>query len=130
MTPLSSKWRKLDHPLSNVSREEDETENDHDDQSSEDSADETGISQSRKRPLRPKHTQTIDDAALYSGGSYKSSLFKLQVDELLAEIQPNYEKRLSGVNEALHKLKTLLEGIKDREPLCVSSPIIPYMYGS
>lgn len=130
MSPLSSKRRKLNHSPSDVSPDEDGSENDPEEQSSQESVDETGIPQSRQRQLRPKHTQTIDDAALYSGGSYKSSLFKLQVDELLAEIQPNYEKRLSGVNEALHKLKTLLEGIKDREPLCVSSPIIPYMYGS
>ncbi|KAF8866077.1 pre-rRNA processing protein-like protein Utp22 [Acephala macrosclerotiorum] len=120
MTPLPSKRRKLEHTPSDGSVDEDQSENDLDEQSSEVSADETAIPQSKRAPLRWKHTQATDDAALYAGGSYKSNLFKLQVDELLAEVQPNYEKRLSGVNEALRKLKTLLEGIEDREPVSVS----------
>ncbi|CZR57424.1 related to nucleolar RNA-associated protein (NRAP) [Phialocephala subalpina] len=120
MAPLPSKRRKLEHTPSDKSMDEDQSENHIDQQSSAESADEAAIPQLKQAPLRQKHTQAIDDAALYAGGSYKSSLFKLQVDELLAEVQPNYEKRLSGVNEALRKLKTSLEGIEDREPGSVS----------
>lgn len=120
MTPLSVKRRKLDHTPSEVSMEEDQSENDLNEQSSEESADETTNPQSKQTAPRVKHTQVIDDAALYAGGSFKSSLFKLQVDELLAEVQPNYEKRLSGVNESLRKLKTIIEDIEAREPVSVS----------
>ncbi|KAE8449951.1 hypothetical protein EG329_007090 [Mollisiaceae sp. DMI_Dod_QoI] len=114
MSPLPSKRRKLEHTPSDVSMEDSL-----DEQTSEESADETANPQSKQAPVRPRHTQAIDDAAVFAGGSYKSSLFKLQVDELLAEVQPSYEKRLSGVNEALRKLKTSLEEIEDRDAASV-----------
>ena len=47
-------------------------------------------------------------------------MFKLQMDELLAEIQPDYERRLKKVEKALYKLKRILERIPDREPMPVS----------
>ena len=67
-----------------------------------------------------KRTRDGDDGALYSGGLYRSVLFKLQIDELLREVVPNYEKRFSGLNEALHKLKSVIEGIQERDALPVS----------
>jgi U3 small nucleolar RNA-associated protein 22 len=72
------------------------------------------------KQTRTKRAQDDDDAALYAGGLYKSSLFKLQVDELLHEVEPNYEKRFRGMKEALHKLKGLIEGIEERDALPVS----------
>ncbi|KUJ10623.1 pre-rRNA processing protein-like protein Utp22 [Mollisia scopiformis] len=120
MTQLPSKRRKLGHTPSAELTQEDESENVYDAQSAEESADEVAIPQSKQAALRPKHSQAIDDAALYAGGSYKSSLFKLQVDELLAEVQPNYEKRLTGVNEALRKLKTFIEEVEDCDPVSVT----------
>lgn len=118
---LSSKRRKLDHDSSpsNIDQEISSGSEQSEDLS-EESADDAELTHSKQTPLRAKHTQGVDDAALYAGGSYKSSFFKLQVDELLAEVQPNYEKRLSGVNEALRRLKTLLEGIEDCNPVTVS----------
>lgn len=68
----------------------------------------------------PVRLSSHEDGSLYSGGSYKSNLFKLQVDELLAEVKPNYEKRLGFVDEELRKLKVLIESIEDRDPLSVS----------
>jgi U3 small nucleolar RNA-associated protein 22 len=68
---------------------------------------------------QPSHTPDADESALYAGGLYKSSMFKLQIDEMLAEVQPNYEKRLRGADEALHKLKSIIEAIEDRELLPV-----------
>jgi U3 small nucleolar RNA-associated protein 22 len=72
------------------------------------------------KQTRTKRAQDDDDAALYAGGLYKSSFFKLQVDELLREVKPNYEKRFSGVKEVLHKLKGLIESIEERDALSVS----------
>ena len=73
-------------------------------------------------PKRRKldHAQDDDNDAIYAGGLYKSSMFKLQVDEMLAEVQPNYEKRASVIDDALRRLKGLIEGIEDREALSVS----------
>jgi U3 small nucleolar RNA-associated protein 22 len=65
------------------------------------------------------HAQDDENDALYAGGSYKSSMFKLQVDEMLAEVQPNYEKRAGAIDDALRRLKGLIEGIGDREALSV-----------
>jgi U3 small nucleolar RNA-associated protein 22 len=126
----SPKRRKLEHKSAEANTEENFSDSDQNDHSSEESADEPVLVSSKQTPLRAKLTQGANDAALYAGGSYRSSLFKLQVDELLAEVQPNYEKRLSGVNEALRRLKTLLEGIEDCDPISVSpfrvfSPSIP-----
>ena len=64
--------------------------------------------------------QDDDNDAIYAGGLYKSSMFKLQVDEMLAEVQPNYEKRAGVIDDALRKLKSLIEGIEDQEGLSVS----------
>lgn len=55
-----------------------------------------------------------------AGNIYNSNMFKLQMDELLAEMRPDYERRLKKVEKALHKLKAILERIPEQEPLPVS----------
>ena len=62
------------------------------------------------------------DDQLLVGEMYKSSMFKLQLDELLAEVQPSYVKRMVPVENALRKLKAVIERIPDREPadVCTS----------
>jgi len=122
MAPLSPKRRKLDHgdhkdpSYSSPAESENDLLNDH---SLVDLPDQAPVTQPKHMQTRSTKPQDGDDAALYAGGVYKSSLFKLQVDELLVEVQPNYEKRLNGVNDALRRLKTLIEGIGEREPLSV-----------
>jgi hypothetical protein len=56
------------------------------------------------------------DGQMLAGEMYKSSMFKLQLDELLAEVQPNYEKRMVPIENALRRLKAVIEQIPDREP--------------
>lgn len=51
-----------------------------------------------------------------ASGFYKSSFFKLQMDELLTELRPNYDKQVSKIQETLHKLKEVVERLPDREP--------------
>ena len=60
--------------------------------------------------------QEQNPSAAYSGESYKSSLFKLQVDEMLSEVKPDYSKRFGPVDNAMRKLKTLIETIPARNP--------------
>ncbi|KAH9210098.1 pre-rRNA processing protein-like protein Utp22, partial [Leptodontidium sp. 2 PMI_412] len=114
MAPLSTKRRKLDNGRS-VSPSEDES-SDIEQTPAPDS--EPKQAQTTAQP-RAKRTADDDDPAIYAGGLYKSSLFKLQVDELLTEVQPNYEKRLKGVDDLLRKLKGLIEGIAERSPVSI-----------
>ena len=88
----------------------------------ENSSDEAAAAQPETTQSKPKRAQEDDDNAIYAGGLYKSSMFKLQVDEMLSEVQPKYEKRLTGVDDALRKLKGLIEGIESCDPVSVSSP--------
>ncbi|KAJ5930743.1 hypothetical protein N7466_006236 [Penicillium verhagenii] len=55
-----------------------------------------------------------------ASGFYKSSFFKLQMDELLTGLRPNYGKQISKSQDALHKLKNTIEGLPDRESKSVS----------
>jgi U3 small nucleolar RNA-associated protein 22 len=73
----------------------------------------------KKTPVKAPRTD-VDSSAMYAGESHKSSIFKMQVDEMLAEVRPNYEKRMAPVNEALRKLKVIIESLGDREPMSVS----------
>ncbi len=111
MSPFPAKRRKLDR--SATTPDDSETEQ------------RPTSNASREVAVPPKPTNTTrvleaDDAALYAGGLYKSSLFKLQVDELLREVVPNYEKRFDGLTAALHRLKGLIEGTEERGALSVS----------
>ncbi|OBT93305.1 hypothetical protein VE01_08387 [Pseudogymnoascus verrucosus] len=64
-----------------------------------------------------KSHKTSSAAAPFTGDAYNSSLFKLQVEEMLVEVKPNYAKRLGLVGNVLRKLKTLIEAIPDREEM-------------
>ncbi len=70
-----------------------------------------------------KQATEADSSAMYAGDLFKSSMFKLQLDEMLLEVRPNYAKLLEPIDNALRKLKTLIEDIEDREPLTVSQVI-------
>jgi U3 small nucleolar RNA-associated protein 22 len=129
MAPTSPKRRKLDYsggervsPSEIPPQSDDET--DAQSSSSEVSQDDVPNVQSKQPHTRSKRVQDDDSGALYAGGLYKSSMFKLQVDEMLAEVQPNYEKRAAMIDEALRRVKGLIEGIDGREALSVSCKYI------
>ncbi|ODM18328.1 hypothetical protein SI65_06199 [Aspergillus cristatus] len=63
---------------------------------------------------RGKNDRTAELAL--ASGFYKSSFFKLQMDELLTELRPNYDKQVSKIQGTLHKLKEIIERVPDREP--------------
>lgn len=60
------------------------------------------------------HIHDGDENAIFAGSLYKSNMFKLQVDEMLAEVRPRYTKRMNVVDDALRRLKGLIERIEDR----------------
>ncbi|KAJ5162442.1 hypothetical protein N7492_007834 [Penicillium capsulatum] len=55
-----------------------------------------------------------------ASGFYKSSFFKLQMDELLAGLRPNYDKQISKLQETLHKVKDVIENLPEKAPKSVS----------
>lgn len=55
-----------------------------------------------------------------ASGFYKSSFFKLQMDELLTGLRPNYDKRIAKFQDTLHKLKNAIESLPERSPKSVS----------
>ncbi|TGO29578.1 hypothetical protein BPAE_0013g00290 [Botrytis paeoniae] len=124
MAPLTTKRRKLEHTSDDEAPQPQKPKVDNVDMENA-SADEASSSddadaiQSKPKHAPPKRRHDDQDAALYSGGLYKSSMFKLQVDELLNEVRPSYEKRAAGIKSALHQLKNAIEGIEDHEPLLV-----------
>lgn len=54
-------------------------------------------------------------ATPWSSGIYDSNMFKLKVNELLAKVRPDYERRMLKVENSLRKLKDIIERIPDRE---------------
>jgi U3 small nucleolar RNA-associated protein 22 len=52
-----------------------------------------------------------------ASGLYKSSFFKLQLDELLSSLKPNYEKQVSRVQDTLHRVKEAIERLHERPPM-------------
>lgn len=55
-----------------------------------------------------------------ASGFYKSSFFKLQMDELLTGLRPNYEKRVSNLQDTLHKVKSAIETLPETTPKSVA----------
>ncbi|KAJ5594539.1 uncharacterized protein N7459_000747 [Penicillium hispanicum] len=74
---------------------------------------------SLSHPVRRGTDQGSAELAMASG-FYKSSFFKLQMDELLTGLRLNYDKRVSVLQDALHKLKDTIESLPDRPPTLIS----------
>jgi U3 small nucleolar RNA-associated protein 22 len=62
----------------------------------------------------------------YAGEIYKSNIFKLQVDELLSQVKPNFSRIESSIASLLRTVKNIIEAIPDREPVSVSSILRPH----
>lgn len=70
----------------------------------------------QKAPKRP--AATLQDGA-YTSESFKSNMFKLQVDELLEQVKPKYGKKEAPAENAMRTLKEIIESIPNREALSV-----------
>lgn len=127
MATLPSKRRKLDHPDLTLGSSDLSKTTDNDEGSTQLSyqEDENRSKNASKQPnQRPTQAQNANESALYAGGVYKSSMFKLQVDEMLTEVRPNSEKQMGWVDEALHRLHAVIGAIKEREFLLVGLPLM------
>lgn len=56
-----------------------------------------------------------------SSEAYSPSIFQMQIDELLSEVRPKYEKHMVELERALSKIKAIVEGIPSRETTSVGS---------
>ncbi|KAL5043393.1 hypothetical protein BDW71DRAFT_119478 [Aspergillus fruticulosus] len=62
-----------------------------------------------------KHTESTGATEMaLANGLYKSSFFKLQLDELITESKPSYDKQLTTIKDTLHSLKDLIESLPER----------------
>ena len=67
-------------------------------------------------PIRkPMRNDKEDRSRILSTGAYSSDMFQLQVDELLVKVRPARGRMVNAEN-ALHKLKDIIEQIPNREP--------------
>ncbi|KAF3047615.1 hypothetical protein E8E12_010882 [Didymella heteroderae] len=71
----------------------------------------------QKAPKRP--AATLQDGA-YTSESFKSNMFKLQVDELLEQVKPKYGKKEAPAENAMRTLKTIMESMPSRDALPIS----------
>jgi U3 small nucleolar RNA-associated protein 22 len=122
MSPTSPKRRKIDHEAEGkqprYQKRDDQDDSEHESSNDDDAP--TMKTKSRHVQSKGNNGGYGDEGALYAGGLFKSSMFKFQVDYLLEESRPNYEKIFAKANETLGKIKGLIESIKSREPLSVS----------
>lgn len=105
-----------------VEGEEDEDE----DESEDEEEEETKVVKAKKnKSQKPKGASLEASSAAYTGGTFKSNMFKLQVDQMLQSIRPRQGKREATAAEALHKLKKQMDQIPSREAQPVRPPHLP-----
>lgn len=77
----------------------------------------------RSKPDRPIGPSTLrnrlGNERSFTSGSFKSNMFKLQIDDLLGQIRPRHGKREAALEEALHKVKSTIDGIPPRPALSI-----------
>ncbi|KAH8727059.1 Nrap protein [Phaeosphaeriaceae sp. PMI808] len=73
----------------------------------------TTLQKPAKRPA-----STLQDG-VYTAETFKSNIFKLQVDELLGQVKLKYGKKEASAENAMRTLKGIIEQIPSREPLSV-----------
>jgi U3 small nucleolar RNA-associated protein 22 len=64
----------------------------------------------------------LQDGA-YTAESFKSNVFRLQIDELLEQVKPKYGKKEAPAENAMRMLKSVIEQLPSRESLSVCSPV-------
>ena len=83
------------------------------------------IAKSDGRTDRLRKRSLLDSDCLALSSSSNTTIFSLQLEELLSELRPKYEERMPPVDSALRKLKSIFERAVDRPELavCLQCPI-------
>lgn len=111
--------------------EDDEDDDDEDEEMTDGDDDERRPDKRSTSATTPKPSNTARDtkrksdskaqvgATAFASGTFKSNVFKLQVDELLGQIRPRHGQRETAAEATLHKLKKTIEQIPSRGPYLV-----------
>jgi U3 small nucleolar RNA-associated protein 22 len=101
--------------LQDGSKEEDGSEDEDADETPAPAVKATTLSKPTKRPA-----SSLQDG-VYTAESFKSNMFKLQVDELLQQVRLKYRKKEATAENAMRTLKTMIEQIPSRDalPVCI-----------
>jgi U3 small nucleolar RNA-associated protein 22 len=76
-----------------------------------------GKATSASKPLK-RPAPSLQDG-VYTAETFKSNMFKLQVDELLHQVKLKYGKKEAPAENAMRTLKLIIEQIPSRDPLPV-----------
>lgn len=117
MSPQSPKRRRVESEDENSSRSPSPSA----ENSAEDSTAQQDAPAAPSAP-KPKKAKTSAPAVtdndlknLSVMGQYKSNLFKLELDEMLAEVRMNPQKKLAGAEKLLHQLRNLIDGLPGKD---------------
>ena len=110
-----------------LSMEDDDDEEDEGKNDGKDSENE--VSEAATKPAPNSKTEKTKKAhgkpeaqlqdGVYTAETFKSNVFKLQVDELLGQVKPKYGKKEAPAENVMRTLKTLIEQLPSRAPLSV-----------
>lgn len=83
------------------------------------------MEKTEKIGAKPKQERgaTAVGGGAYTSGTFKSNMFKLQVDEMLSHVRAKHGKREAAAEAALHKVKEAIEKIPAMGPLPVRSTV-------
>ncbi|KAK7543513.1 Nrap protein [Phyllosticta citricarpa] len=122
-----SSGEDLDMGDAEQAEESDEDDGDEEDEEVKQSQSKAQNGKSQEKPQKTKQEprnlkRDVDMAEMtgaYTGEVYKSNMFKLQVDELLAQVRPKHGKKEVAAEKALRHLKSIIEKIPSRDPSSV-----------
>ena len=119
MAPPATKRRKLGHSDSEEDSEASFANFDDTTAEESDNHDETRPKKVVNTKKPPKRAAMDLPQGAYTAETFKSNMFKLQVDDLLAQAKPKYGEKEAPAENAMRTLKTIIEQIPDRDPLPV-----------
>jgi U3 small nucleolar RNA-associated protein 22 len=102
----------------------DQEENDSEDEAVEEERKPVSSVKATTLPKPAKRSAASLQDGVYTAESFKSNLFKLQVDELLEQVRLRYGKKEAPAENAMRTLKSIIEQIPGRDALPVSIPYI------
>ena len=125
MSLHAPKRRKFDHALRTGDGDIEDESGDGNSRSGSDTNPSAPSAVSQKGSQSPKILRSRTKP-MSTKDMYNSDMFQIQLDELLAEVRPNYEKVTAKVERTLRKMKQIIENIPARDPQPVSLDL--YLY--
>lgn len=107
--------------------EDADEEEDEEDSDSEEQGKSLQPTRTDNAPLKPaKRPASALQDGVYTSETFKSNIFKLQVDDLLDQVKLRYGKKEAPAENAMRTLKSIIEQIPNREPLSVCNMLFTF----